>query len=418
MLIEAEYIGFKRWLSRVYAFTRILAVGIPFVQFKLTGEITLSIAAVAFVDFLAFFLTLWLSSERRFGALSYLVVLWGYLAMWVFAVHLGEGLALVLLVATLSVALNFVALMLNPSLPLSIISILMPSAVMLSIILIPQLSYVKFNIFPEAQYAKGYLQSHFYYTALGIIIISSAFMLLLSTRVDRVAKVPIYIASALSRFLPRSFLEKALISSPSSLARLKLSIFFSDIVGFTDISDSVEPEELAFMLNGFFTTINRIAEEWGGTVGAFIGDAVLVFFGEPESTGEKGDALRCVLMAIEVKKAMKELEKEWSKRGIEHPLRVRIGINTGYATVGLFGSETRKLYTAIGGQVNIAARLQQIAPAGEILISNSTFLLVKGEVLVEHYGEVEVKGISRPISTFRVVDIISSKPLGGRKQEP
>ena len=151
--------------------------------------------------------------------------------------------------------------------------------------------------------------------------------------------------------------------------------------------------------------MSQIAVAHGATIDKYVGDAIVIFFGDPESRGVKEDALACVTMAIAMRKRMKELENVWMESGIETPLQCRIGINTGVCTVGNFGSEDRLDYTIIGGGVNVASRLQTACPVSEILISYETYAHVKDVIECEEEGPIEVKGISYPISTYRVTDL-------------
>ena len=187
-------------------------------------------------------------------------------------------------------------------------------------------------------------------------------------------------------------------------ARKKLTIFFSDIVDFTATTDSLESEELTSLLNRYLTEMARIALEHGATIDKYIGDAVLAFFGDPESRGVRQDALACVAMAVAMQRRMRELQSEWRDAGYEKPFQLRIGINTGYCTVGNFGSEDRMDYTIIGGQVNLAARLQSHAPPGGILLSHETWALVKDAVKAEERSPIEVKGLARPVPNYLVLD--------------
>jgi class 3 adenylate cyclase len=185
--------------------------------------------------------------------------------------------------------------------------------------------------------------------------------------------------------------------------RKKLTVFFSDIAGFTATADRLESEELTQLLNHYLTEMSRIALHYGGTVDKYVGDAILIFFGDPDTRGTKDDAIACVQMAIGMREKMRELENTWRDLGIEHPLRIRMGINTGFCTVGNFGSEDRLDYTIIGGAVNTASRLENAAPPGDILISYATYALVKDRIRCEEQGHIEVKGIAYPIATYRVV---------------
>jgi class 3 adenylate cyclase len=190
--------------------------------------------------------------------------------------------------------------------------------------------------------------------------------------------------------------------------RKKLTVCFSDIAGFTETTDKMESEDLTQLLNHYLTEMSKIASQYGATIDKYIGDAIMMFFGDPESRGVKQDALACVKMALAMQKRVVELADIWRNAGIEIPLRCRIGIHTGYCTVGNFGSEDRMDYTIIGGAVNLASRLEHEAPPGGVLISYETFAHVKDEVQCEERGEIRVKGLAYPIATYGVVDLKSS----------
>ena len=185
--------------------------------------------------------------------------------------------------------------------------------------------------------------------------------------------------------------------------RKKLTVFFSDIVRFTDISDELESEELTSLLNFYLNEMSQIALEAGGTIDKYIGDAIMIFFGDPESSGIEEDAKKCVEMAIKMQTRMNELSGYWGKHfGLKNDLKVRIGINTGFCTVGNFGSEDRLDYTAMGGTVNLASRLEGLAKSGSINISEETQMLVKPFFELKDAKEVEVKGFLRKIKYFEV----------------
>ena len=190
-----------------------------------------------------------------------------------------------------------------------------------------------------------------------------------------------------------------------SSRRKKLTVFFSDIADFTGTTDNLESEELTGLLNHYLTEMSKIALEYGATIDKYIGDAILAFFGDPETKGVKEDALACVRMAIAMQRRMRELQSEWLERGMEKPFRLRVGINTGFCTVGNFGSEDRMDYTIIGGEVNLAARLQSHAEIGGILIAHETFALVKDTVRTEELDPISVKGIAQPVRAYRVLDV-------------
>jgi class 3 adenylate cyclase len=186
--------------------------------------------------------------------------------------------------------------------------------------------------------------------------------------------------------------------------RKKLTIFFSDIVSFTQTTEGMEAEDLSDLLNSYLEEMATIAIKHGGTIDKFIGDAVLVFFGDPLTRGLKEDALACVSMALEMRETIKTLQEKWYSYGIQEPFKVRMGIATGYCTVGNFGSVSRMDYTIVGSQVNIASRLESSADPDQIVISHETWSLVKDEVFCVKQKPIVVKGISHPIQTYQVVD--------------
>ncbi|MDL0433129.1 adenylate/guanylate cyclase domain-containing protein [Marinobacter sp. TBZ242] len=186
--------------------------------------------------------------------------------------------------------------------------------------------------------------------------------------------------------------------------RKKLAVFFSDIKGFTELSEEMEPEALTELLNHYFNEMSEVALKYGGTIDKFVGDSIMIFFGDPTSRGQREDAFACVSMAIEMRKHMKIMRQKWRSQGIKTPLEIRMGISTGYTTVGNFGAENRMDYTIIGKEVNLASRLESLAEPGEILISYETFSLIKDRIMCRDKGEITVKGFGRPVSIYEVVD--------------
>src|SRR5262245_8729347 len=185
--------------------------------------------------------------------------------------------------------------------------------------------------------------------------------------------------------------------------RKKLSVFFSDIADFTATTDDLESEELTSLLNLYLTEMAKIALEHGATIDKYVGDAIVAFFGDPETRGVKEDAIACINMAIAMQRRMRELQFEWRDTGLEKPFQLRIGINTGYCTVGNFGSEDRMDYTIIGNEVNLASRLQSHAELGSILMSHETYSLVKDIVLAEEQEPIHTKGFAKPVRNYKVL---------------
>lgn len=187
--------------------------------------------------------------------------------------------------------------------------------------------------------------------------------------------------------------------------RKKLTMFFSDVVNFTETTDKLESEELTNLLNHYLTEMSRIALEFGATIDKYIGDAIMAFFGDPESKGVKEDAIACVRMAITMLRRMQELRSEWRELGAERPFQLRIGINTGYCTVGNFGSADRMDYTVIGNMVNMTARLQSHAEIDSILIGHETYSLVKDVVATAKHSPITVKGFAEPLNCYKVLGL-------------
>lgn len=185
-------------------------------------------------------------------------------------------------------------------------------------------------------------------------------------------------------------------------ARKKLTVFFSDIVGFSAQTDILEPEDLHHVLNSYLDRMSRLVLKYGGTLDKFMGDAILSFFGDPESRGLREDALNCVRMALEMRGAIASLRQDWIAQGITAPFEVRMGISTGFCMVGNFGCEQHMAYTVIGNQVNLASRLQSSAAPRQILISADTWALVNDVVSGRAIEPIRIKGFDQPVQAYEV----------------
>ena len=177
---------------------------------------------------------------------------------------------------------------------------------------------------------------------------------------------------------------------------------FSDVHGFTSSTDGLEPEELARLLNHYLSAMSDIAFRAGATIDKFRGDGMMVFFGAPQPMDNGQGAKACLAMGIEMCRRVAELKEEWFNEGYDWDLGIRMGINTGFATVGEFGSPDRLDYTAIGTEVTIAARLETACETDSILVSHATWALVRDTFPCEAVGPLELKGIHRPIRAYRV----------------
>jgi adenylate cyclase len=222
---------------------------------------------------------------------------------------------------------------------------------------------------------------------------------------DFLASISMKIAKYLS---PQIY--KSIFSGQRDVAivteRKKLTIFFSDIKDFTATTERLQPEDLTALLNEYLTAMSTVAMEYGATVDKFIGDAVLAFFGDPETKGVSEDARQCLLMAVAMQRRITQLNVEWRKRGVENPFRVRMGINTGFCNVGNFGSDDRMDYTIIGAEANLAARLQSICEPGGIVLSYETYALVRDIVRATPQEPITMKGIRRQIVPYVVEGLV------------
>lgn len=229
------------------------------------------------------------------------------------------------------------------------------------------------------------------------------------TKSEELAKI----SNQLAKYLSPQIHEQIFSGKQSAEVksnRKKLTVFFSDIVNFTDISDELESEEMTNLLNFYLNEMSQIALKFGGTIDKFIGDALMIFFGDPESKGPQEDAKQCIQMALEMQDLMTQLSDYWSKNySLKKELKIRIGINTGFCTVGNFGSLDRIDYTAIGSTVNLASRLESMSDPGSILVSEDTFALVNNFFSFENPKEVKVKGFLRSIKCYKLQKKDTSK---------
>ena len=218
----------------------------------------------------------------------------------------------------------------------------------------------------------------------------------------------------LSKYLSPQICEQIFsdVEFDTGTGRKKLTIFFSDIVNFTSITESMEAEELSGFLNFYLTNMCEIALKYGGTIDKFIGDSVMIFFGDPQSNGPEQDALACCNMGLEML-AFVEKNEELFKEQFNFPekLEIRIGVHSGVCSVGNFGSDQRLDYTVIGRAVNVGARLEQAAPKNSMLFSNSTKSLLGDTFQVSDSIEVKAKGIDRPIIGYILTNQISKRSL-------
>lgn len=213
-------------------------------------------------------------------------------------------------------------------------------------------------------------------------------------------------ANQLSRYAPLQLWQSIMRGESEAkieYKRKKLTVFFSDIQGFTELSETLIPDDLAFLLNDYLSHMTEIANQYEATIDKFMGDAILIFFGDPNSQGVQQDARSCVEMAIAMRQQMKLLRERWKKMGYP-ALNIRMGISTGYCHVGNYGATYRMAYTIVGRDVNLAARLQYAAEVDEILISDETYQLIKDDFLCAPKAPIYLKGIQNAVKTWQILE--------------
>ena len=205
------------------------------------------------------------------------------------------------------------------------------------------------------------------------------------------------------RYVPVAVAEQIIAGTEAAVAepqRHRVTVLFSDIVGFTDMADRLDAESMTQVINEYMATMADIVEQHGGTLNEFIGDGIMAMFGAPDEMTPENQALNAVRAAQAMQARLPLLNEQWLKLGIGEPLQIRIGINTGVLSVGSFGSEGRMTYTAIGLQTNIAARIQSHCEPGGILLSDASWHLVKDLIDCTPKGEVECKGVHFPVKVY------------------
>ncbi|MBD2569528.1 response regulator [Anabaena lutea] len=243
-------------------------------------------------------------------------------------------------------------------------------------------------------------------------------LLALKENEKRVLELNTYLTeSVLKRFLPSALVQKAASGNLSLDLRPEprlVTVLFSDIVGFTQLSNTLRSRKVAEVLNEYLEIMTKVVFNNGGTVDKFMGDAILALYGAPEELTPNEQVRRAIGTARGMQNALINLNKRWREQGIfetdgRNGVQFRCGIHQGTAVVGMFGSEERADYTAIGPSVNIAARLQAAALPGTILVSAAVADYLQEEEITKG-SPLELKGIDETVLTFVVTPQLESFP--------
>jgi len=232
----------------------------------------------------------------------------------------------------------------------------------------------------------------------------------LQTRVDE-QLAELLRTGELARFLPRQVAEGLLagqLRPEEPFVRRRITVLFADMVGFTDLAEALEPEELSEVMNGYLREMTAAVVAHGGTLDNFIGDGIMAIFGAPELLPEPDQAWAAVNAAFEMRTRCRELAEDFLGRGIPADLDIRVGINTGHCTLGVFGSDIMHAYKAVGFAVNVAQRLQGAAEPRSVLCGFRTYALLKERVKAEQREPLAVKGASRPVEAWEILDLIDT----------
>ncbi len=275
----------------------------------------------------------------------------------------------------------------------------------IALIIILLASFVFFNMVMFTQYN---VWLNMVYTFLTIIVIYLGITIYRYVTEEREKKK---IRGAFQYYLTPSVVNE-ILKDPSKLKlggdKKHLSVMFSDIRGFTTISEKLSPENLVHLLNEYLTAMTNIVFKYDGLLDKYIGDAIMAVFGAPLE--QKDHAQRACRTAIEMIAKLKELQKKWAAEGWPE-INIGIGVNTGDMVVGNMGSEMRFDYTVMGDNVNLASRLEGTNKeyGTQIIISEFTYEIVKDEFVCRELDAVRVKGKKLPVRIFEL--------LGEKKDE-
>jgi class 3 adenylate cyclase len=230
-------------------------------------------------------------------------------------------------------------------------------------------------------------------------------LMVMFVRLNRRAQTDVTaLSSVITSYLPPQFV-RAVTENRNGMvppiARKLLTICFTDLEGFTAASEGCEPEVIAKIINEYLSDMATIAQSRGGMVDKFMGDGIMIVFGAFSDDADT-DALCSIDMAVTMQQRMTELLSKWRNEGFEAPLGLRVGINTGYATIGSIGPDNRRSFTAIGSAVNVASRLEKLCAPGKILIGYDTRVKVCSAYECQPRLEHKIKGISRSIHVFEI----------------
>jgi adenylate cyclase len=221
-----------------------------------------------------------------------------------------------------------------------------------------------------------------------------------------------FIKDTFGRYLSRKIVDE-ILQSPEGRQiggrRQTVTVLMSDLRGFSDLSDSRDPEEMVRILNRYLEAMTQVIEQYDGVIDEFIGDAILTVFGIPEEQAD--DPARAVACALAMQQTLADLNREFVADGLP-PLEMGIGINTGPVVVGNLGSEARTKYGIVGAVVNVASRIESNTVGGQVLVGEATYAQINAQTTALPPMTVMMKGLKRPLVCYPVTAI--GPPYGVR----
>ncbi|OZC02445.1 adenylate/guanylate cyclase domain-containing protein [Rubricoccus marinus] len=221
--------------------------------------------------------------------------------------------------------------------------------------------------------------------------------------------------SRLRKYFPKKVVDKILNQEEDvtvASERRRVTIVFSDLAGFTSLSEAMPPEAVTALLNEYLNVMVALVDDHGGTLDKFMGDGIMVLFGAADPMAPQEQAQRALAMGVEMQRAMRRLLADWRARGMAHPLDLRIGLHQADVTVGNFGSDELVEFTAIGRGVNLAARLESACAPGGVLASGEIRSLAPEAFAFGQAQELSLKGIDGTVRAFPV-DVAGGDGLAG-----
>ena len=228
------------------------------------------------------------------------------------------------------------------------------------------------------------------------------------TEIERIGRLKRFLAPQVAQMIASSDLPDSVLASH----RQEITVLFCDLRGFTNFTETSEPEEVMAVLRDYHENLGELIFRYEGTLERFLGDGIMIVFNDPIPCVDHTE--RAVRLALDMRERVNALGTQWRRKG--HELGFGIGIATGFATVGQIGFQERREYTAIGSVINLASRLCDEAGTGQIVIPARVLASVDQSVKVKALGELTLKGFDKPLAAY---DVLSwHNPPSNRKSSP